>query len=150
MNRFDWALEAIALMILVGTLLSLILNFGSAPEQIPTHYNLSGTPDAFGSKNSIWILVTINVLLFTLLSWISNFPHWYNYTVEITEENAARQYTLAVRMMRVLKIVLMMIFAYILLHSLSGGYLGYWFLPALLLSIVSVIGIYIFKTRQVS
>jgi uncharacterized membrane protein len=148
MTRFDWVLEAIAFMILIGVLLILILNYGSTPDQIPTHYNMSSAPDAFGSKSSIWILVAINIVLFALLTWISNFPQWYNYPVEITVENAERQYTLAVRMMRVLKIVLTMIFAYILLHSISGRYLGNWFLPALLLSIASVIGIYIFKTKQ--
>ncbi|MCW5910939.1 MAG: DUF1648 domain-containing protein [Cyclobacteriaceae bacterium] len=147
MTRLDWAIEAIAFMIWAGTILFLILNFRRTPEEIPTHYGTSGVPDAFGSKDTLWLLAGISTLLYALLTWIANYPHWYNYTVEITPENAERQYTIAVRMMRILKIVIMIIFAYIHFSSMIGSYLGVWFLPATSLVLVAIIGFYLYKAN---
>lgn len=148
MTRLDWGMEAIAFMLWTGSLLFLILNFNTMQDSIPTHYDLTGKPDAFGGKHTLWILVGINTGLYLLLTWINSYPHLFNYSVEITPENAEQQYSLAVRMTRAMKIVVMLIFTYILFSSVSGDYLGVWFLPVFLLGIATVMSVYLFKAKQ--
>ncbi|HCZ36828.1 MAG TPA: hypothetical protein DHV26_12980, partial [Cytophagales bacterium] len=96
LTRFDWVLEAIAFLIWAGGLLFLIINFETTPDQIPTHYDHTGTPTTSGSKNSLWLLVAINTSLYVLITVVSRFPHSFNYPIEITSQNAERKYTLAV------------------------------------------------------
>lgn len=148
MTRFDWALEAIAFLIWIGSLLFLILNFSNSPEMIPTHFNAAGNVDAVGSKNSIWLLVGIVTSMYILLTIINRYPHLFNYPTEITDKNARQQYTIATRMIRILKIIVIMIFAYIQLNSIIGTQLGVWFLPVLSMSIVVLVGFYLFNATN--
>ncbi len=150
LTRFDWALEAIAFLIWFGGLLFIIINFASTPDQVPTHYDYTGTPTTSGNKNSLWLLVGTGTLLYVLLSVVSLFPHTFNYPVEITPQNAERQYTLAVSMMRTLKIVVLMVFGYIQLITLQASRLGGWFLPVFVVAIIGVIGLYLWKARSAS
>lgn len=150
LTRFDWVLEAIAFLIWAGGLLFLIINFETTPDQIPTHYDHTGTPTTSGSKNSLWLLVAINTSLYVLITIISRFPHSFNYPIEISPQNAERQYTLAVRMMRILKIVVLMIFVYAHLTSMLARQLGGWFLPVLTVVMIGIIGLYIWKANSTS
>ncbi len=86
----------------------------SLPAVIPTHFGLSGTPDAWGPKATILLGPGMALVLYTLLSLVTRIgPHKFNYPVEITEENAERMYTLSLSMMRWLKLGLLLMFAFI-------------------------------------
>jgi uncharacterized membrane protein len=150
LTRFDWALEAIAFLIWLGGLLFLVLNFETTPDQIPTHYDHTGTATTSGSKNSLWLLVAISTSLYVLLTIAARFPHTFNYPVEITPQNAERQYSLAVRMMLILKLVVLKIFVYAHLTSMLARQLGGWFLPVLTIVLIGVIGMYIWKANSTS
>jgi uncharacterized membrane protein len=65
------------------------------PATIPTHYGLSGEPNAYGGKESLLILPIISICSAVLLAVVSRFPHRCNYPWPITPENAPRQYALA-------------------------------------------------------
>ncbi|MFU8845053.1 MAG: hypothetical protein ACNA7V_14715 [Bacteroidales bacterium] len=75
------------------------------------------------------------------LTFLSGIPHVFNYAAKITPENALRQYTNAIRMIRVLKFILVLVFTMIVLGTLrtalgkSDG-LGAWFLPQTILLFV--------------
>ena len=109
-------------------------HFSSLPETIPTHFNASGEADGFGSKASIIGLPVIASLLFIGLTVLNRYPHSFNYPTTITQDNALRLYTLATRMLRYLKLVLVMVFGGITFRTIqtatgeSSG-LGGWFLP---------------------
>lgn len=114
-----------------------IISYSLLPDTIPTHFNAAGEADDWGSKLSVYILPVIGTLLFILLTVINRFPHIFNYSVEITQENALRQYTNATKLIRVLKLVLMVTFNMIAVFTIrsakgeSNG-LGLWFLPVTL------------------
>lgn len=104
------------------------------PETIPTHFNLAGEADGFGDKGTIFLMPIIGTLLFIVLSVVQQRPHTFNYLTEITPENAEKQYTNAVRMMRFLKVGLVVVFIFIEVLTYktaigSGGDLGVWIVP---------------------
>lgn len=109
-------------------------HFSTLPETIPTHYNAAGEADDFGGKTSIIRLPIIATLLFIGVTVLNRYPHIFNYPTTITQDNALRLYTLATRMLRYLKLVLVTVFGGITFKTIqtasgeSSG-LGAWFLP---------------------
>lgn len=69
------------------------------PDEIPTHYNFAGEPDAYGEKSSIFLLPAIAVIIAIPMLILSRKPHLFNFPVTITQENAQAQYTKASRLM---------------------------------------------------
>lgn len=138
------ALDVITLFILLASVVYMVTSFSALPQQIPTHFNGAGEADGFGSKNLLFILPAIGLLLFFGLTFMRKSPHSFNYPVAITEENAAQKYRLAITMVNVLKYVTTLLFAYLLWNSVRVGLglsegLGAWFLPVVLVSVFGTI-----------
>lgn len=64
----------------------------SIPSVIPSHFNIYGQPDAYGSKATLLIFPAVALGVTVLLQTLSRFPWVYNYPVRITPENAERNY----------------------------------------------------------
>lgn len=68
------------------------------------------------------------------LTQLNKYPHIFNYITKITEDNAQKQYTIATRMFRFLKLAILVIFSLIILFTylttigVTNGF-GFWFLP---------------------
>jgi uncharacterized membrane protein len=123
-----------------------LINYAVLPDTIPIHFDAAGKVDNFGSKLTIYLVPLIGTLLFVMMTIVNRFPHIFNYAVEITQENALRQYTNATKLIRYLKLALLVIFTLITVFTIraakgeSAG-LGIWFLP-LTLAIVLIPTIY--------
>lgn len=109
-------------------------HYSTLPETIPTHYNAAGEADDFGGKTSIIRLPIIATLLFIGITVLNRYPHIFNYPTAITQDNALRLYTLATRMLRYLKLVLVLVFGgieFMTIQHATGkaAGLGGWFLP---------------------
>lgn len=110
------------------------------PEFIPIHFNEIGIPDSNTEKYGIFAFPIIGFILFIGLSIINKYPYLFNYPVEITEDNVERLYTHAIRTVRLLKVVIVLLFLKLVLSVVnislgeSDG-LGSWFLPIFLISI---------------
>ncbi|BAY24601.1 hypothetical protein NIES2100_43960 [Calothrix sp. NIES-2100] len=110
------------------------------PETIPIHFGLDGKANGWGSKNFLWLLPIVGLLMYGMLTVVSRYPHTFNYAVRITEENALRQYQIACSMLNWLKTELIWLFAYIewqifYLANTETPNLGIWFLPVSLIII---------------
>lgn len=88
----DKSIMIISTIPIIFILVYLKMVWSNIPEIIPTHFGFSGVPDAFGSKNGLFIIVIIAVSLNILLSVLSKVPKYYNYPVSITEKNAEPLY----------------------------------------------------------
>ncbi len=115
MGPADWVMELLAMA-------GLALLFGYAvywyrflPDTIPTHFSAGGKVDGYGSKGSLFMLPAIGVFIYALLTLVSLIPHTFNFPGKITPQNALRQYRLAIRLIRVLKIVLVFLFFFIVM-----------------------------------
>lgn len=113
------------------------VNYSSLPDMIPVHFDALGKPDGFGGKITIWTLPLLSTLIFAGLTLLNKFPHIFNYPTEITPENAFKQYQMATRMIRVLKLVLVVIFNLLAVQTLRQANgktdgIGIWLLPLIL------------------
>ena len=134
LNQTDKILEVLGWVSVVGIWALTLTNYSILPEIIPIHFNGAGKADGFGNKTHIFILPIISTLLFIGLTTLNKHPHMFNYTSQITKENAVHQYTNATRMMRVLKLVIVVLFGLIVFRKIQivNGHadgLGTWFLP---------------------
>ena len=134
LTLFDTVIEVAAYVALVAFLVMTIFAFSTLPESIPTHYNGLGEVDGYGPKATIFFLPVLGTVLFAFLTYIVKKPETFNYTVEITEENALAQYTNATKLLRFMKLALLILFIVIDYKTIatsngaSDG-LGKWFLP---------------------
>lgn len=128
-------------------------HYSSLPETIPTHFNAAGQADGYGSKTSIWLLPAINAIMFTGLFILNKYPHLHNYMVNITAENALKNYRFSTRLVRLINFLCTVLFAYIQYKIILGARaktndLGDWFLPVVIgSSILLPIALIIYQNK---
>jgi uncharacterized membrane protein len=153
MGPSDWLLEVIAISGLMFFLGYVIYNFPNLPETLPTHFNGSGQADDFGEKSSFFLLPGVALFVFILLTLINLIPYRFNFMVKITPANALRQYTMATRMVRILKGTLIWGFFYLthvtiqVANGVASG-MGLWFIPVFIGIIVVPIVVYFIMAKM--
>ena len=140
----------IGLLILVGLPM---YYYPELPDQVPHHYGADGVADRYGGKGIVWTLPAIGLIMYVGLWYLNRFPHIFNYTVEITHENAASQYRIATRLIRSLNSFTAWLFAYInyaiIQGGLNGGFdLGIWFLPVVIGGMLLLITIFLYRATK--
>lgn len=116
-RKLDYFFEIIAALLLMGTWYYVINVYNDLPDTVAIHFNFKGEPDSFGSKSSTWAIPIVSTLLWMLLSIVNQFPHSFNFPYQLTEENVERQYRMAQRFMRIMKIWISAIFLFAV-HSI--------------------------------
>jgi len=113
----DYLFEMISLIVLFSIVIITIINYSDLSETIPTHFNLFGIADSYGSKVNLWLFPFIAVIAYAGFTILVRFPHAYNYPVQITEYNAEKSYKIGIRVMRVLKVLFLVLLLYIILKK---------------------------------
>jgi len=153
LSAFDKALQATGYFMIIFLWGFTIYAYFNLPDRIPTHFNFSGRPDSYGSKISIIVLPIVSTVIFFLLTFLSKYPHVFNYAAVITEENAEQQYTYGTRMLRFLKLAVIInftlinVFTYFTAIGKSNG-LAAWFLPFMLGMIIIPVSFFIYKSLR--
>ncbi|MCC5946437.1 MAG: DUF1648 domain-containing protein [Bernardetiaceae bacterium] len=134
LTTIDKTLELLGWLAIIAIWVLAISNFAKLPDTIPIHYNSVGEADGFGDKTNILILPIIATILFVAMTILNKFPHVFNYPTEITRDNALSQYTNATRIIRYLKFLIVVSFAFIVFKTIQSANgeateLGVWFLP---------------------
>ena len=147
---FDLLMDRLAWMGLLFLWIYTLIHYSQLPDTIPSHYNFKGEVDDFGSKRIMWILPGILTVVVAGLTVLNRYPQIFNYPTTITEENAARQYSMATRLIRFLKLALVVFVIFIDTKITKSAHdnqsdLGWWFVPALLISIFIPTMIYLCK-----
>ncbi len=106
----DKWVEMLSFLLLAANIALAIVAFLTLPETVPTHFNFKGDADAFGEKANVFAGPAMAFVLYVGITWLSFHPEIFNYPVKITEENADRQYRIAVRMIRWSKVSVNFIF----------------------------------------
>ncbi|MEJ7692363.1 DUF1648 domain-containing protein [Daejeonella sp.] len=154
LTAFDIALETLGWLALLAFWILVLANYPNLPDNIPTHFNGSGQPDRYGAKGNIFTLTIVASMLFLFMTLLNRMPHVFNYLVEITTENALRQYTNATKMMRFLKVTIVLIFGLISFETIQSSMgeseeLTFWFLPLTLGMIFIPIAFFIIKSIKI-
>lgn len=64
MNRcYPAWLNLLPLLLTLLTALYVLVSYDQLPARMATHFNFQGLPDGFGSKNGIWVLPVIGVII---------------------------------------------------------------------------------------
>ena len=147
-NSTDLWIDRFSFLLFFIIWLSVFLYYPDLPNEIPTHFNGRGQADAFGSKQSIWILMGVFSSIFIGIYILNKYPHLHNYTVKITEENALKNYRFSTRILRVVNFLNLLLLAYILKTMMTpyekqSTAFGGWFLPTIMIGSLVLI-IYIF------
>ena len=141
-EQIDTFFEYGSYLIVFLLILYTALHYVQLPETIPTHFDFSGKPDGYGSKEALWIIPGIISFLIILFKILSRNPHQFNYIRLITIENAEREYRMSVRVLKILQFNISILFSYITIIVIRGASqqkaeLGIWFIPILIISIIS-------------
>jgi uncharacterized membrane protein len=143
-TSLDHILEALPFILIVVEFYFIIHYYPELPDKMPQHFDGSGQPDAYGNKSILWFPPIINLILVAGMIYLTRFPHILNYLTEITEENAAIQYKLAQRMLRLLASLIAALFLYITVSTIYTGIgqwngTGMWFMPVFILAIMGTL-----------
>ncbi len=117
----------VAALILLGVTVFAVIRYGSVPDQIPTHFNVAGLADAYGSKSRIIVLLVLGWVSLIMMTVLSFFPNTWN-----VPKRTPRALSAAADMVTVMRLVVTLMFAWITICSVLCRGLGAWFLPAVL------------------
>lgn len=152
-HAIDRALEALAALLLVAFVVLVAADWRGLPERVPMHFGFSGEADAWGGRGLVLFLPLLTAAIYVALTLLARYPHVFNYPWPITERNAEEQYRLAVRLLRVVKGVIVLIFLAIYLsirQTAAGAATGMppWLLPLMLLAIFGTLGGYLLAASR--
>ena len=124
----DWCIEIAGLLLVLVYWLIVLLNYFKLPEIIPMHYNALGEIDGWGGKSTLLVLPVLSTAMYIGITFLQKVPHFFNYAnIEITEHNAERLYTIAVRMISILKLSMVAIFVLLTILVLQDALKTFWF-----------------------
>jgi uncharacterized membrane protein len=121
---FDMIIECMSVLLIIGIWAHLIVAYGDLPETVPSHFDASGKADGYSKKAFVFFIPILTTVMYIGLFILSKYPHLHNYMINITEENAPRQYRFAVRTLRILNFLVVLMFAYINYQILKGAVSG--------------------------
>lgn len=72
LNRcYPFRLELVPLGLLLLTLYLAVSAYAILPPTIPTHFNIRGVPDSWGSKNEIFVYSILNAFIYLLFTFFN-------------------------------------------------------------------------------
>ncbi len=119
--RIEYALEIVALIGLIYGLYQMAVSYSSLPDQLPSHYGLSGKPDDTGPKSLLFLLVGVGLAVYATFTLLVRFPWNFNFPWKITEQNAPAQYRLASALLTTLKTIIVWMISWIIVGTINIG-----------------------------
>jgi uncharacterized membrane protein len=115
------------------------------PDRIPTHFNLAGQPDGWGSPSSLMLLPIVAASLYLLITLGGLFPPRFKAPIRETPENRAQLVALTHQMLAWFKMDLVCLFVWIQWSILDGvrsgrSRLSPAILPVFLIAIFGALG----------
>ena len=143
-------LDVIGILIIAALIIMTFIYWGKAPDIVPTHFDFNGEVDGYGSKNTLFILLPIVIIIYIGLAILSKYPQVCNYCIEITPINKDKQYSMASTFIKIINVEILAIFLYIQISTIiamnNSKSLSIVFLPISLLILFGSIGVYIYKS----
>jgi uncharacterized membrane protein len=137
-TKTEWLWDIVGYSFYIGSIIFLIIVWSKLPQEVPAHFNAAGEVNRWGSKLELLIFPLIGGFLLLMLQALEKFPEIHNYPQRFNEDNAEQFYLTSRKMINQLKNSCLIIFAFILVESVSialewGSGFGVWFLPLLII-----------------
>lgn len=138
-KHYPPALELIPLGLILVSVLYLVFHFGKLPDEIPTHFDITGQPDAWGKKYTLIILLVLQLYLY-MQTWLLSYflvikpegkeaLHYINMPFvkkeALTPEQVNHIKRQMARMMIMIHILVQFLFLYLIFGSVQTAY-GVW------------------------
>ena len=136
--------EAAFLILAVIVWVAVVTMLNHAPDTVPTHFGLSGQPDAYGSKWNMLFPCILTTVVGVCMMAGAYFPHTLTLPVRIRN---ARQAVLGVRLMRLLGLLMVMLTLAIAVDTLRGSVLYILLTVAVMLVVCVVFTFLIYKRK---
>jgi hypothetical protein len=138
---------AVLVMLVAGTAYAL---YGAHPIHgpVPTHFNLAGQADAWGSPQTLLVLPAMALIVLLLMTIVSRFPAAFNFPVRVTPANRAQLESIALDMIAWLRLEVVAIFALIQRATIASteqgkNALSSWLLPGCLVCVFGTIALHV-------
>ncbi|SEG27009.1 Protein of unknown function [Algoriphagus boritolerans DSM 17298 = JCM 18970] len=117
----DILLEITGMIVILGCFVFIASNYQDLPDSLPRHYGLDGVPDAYSAKGIIWVLPIVGLILYMVIGLVSNVPSMINIPFKPNPEKVEFYQKKYCRMIRVLNVVMVCIFAFLTYQSIQIG-----------------------------
>ena len=153
LTKIDYIFEIVGVIGIMCLFAFPIYFLNDLPNQIPKHYNILGEVDALGDHRLIWLLPIIGLVLYIGLTFLSKYPFIFNYPTKVTNENAEKLYTLATRIIRLIKVVVILLFTFLNFKTIEIAInrptnIEKFHLPIFLTILTILIGTMIYKMKK--
>lgn len=132
-SKYHIVANLICLILLLGIIIYLGINWNNIPDKIPGHYNSMGVVDRWGNKGELLILPIVGWITYLGMTTLEQFPQAWNTGVTVTAENKERVYLILKNMLVTVKLLVVINFVYLTITSALGKNLPIWFLPVFLI-----------------
>lgn len=144
-SSYDTLVNVMGVCSLGGTIIWLLAVWKQIPDCIPAHYDIRGHVDRMAGKGSLWLLLAVGWVMFLALSVVEHFPQIWNTGVQVTPRNQERVYRALKSMLGTLKLIIAVLFSYLVLQSAFGGDLPPQFLPLFLLVTLGTLAFFLVR-----
>lgn len=120
----DWICDILCWIPLFTCFVFLAVYWKRIPDQVPSHYDLSGNVTEYGSKMSFLIMPFVGLLAYVLMRVVEEFPSAWNIPVRMTRENRGRILRATKDMMVILKVELVALFSILTILTVFGVSVG--------------------------
>lgn len=131
-SKINPKIEILCLAGIVGSLAYLAISWANIPLEVPIRFDEAGNATEYGSRNQVWLMVGINVLIYALLTFITTKPQLWNTGVAVTRENADKVYKIIRRLIDQVKVYITMLFTYLVLTFGTTSANDRWMIPTLI------------------
>ena len=128
-HPLDKLMNRLSLLLLFGMAVFLAAYWRFIPEEVPMHFNAAGEIDRWGSRAELLILPIITWLIYGLLTVVELILGAWNTGVKGEENNRER---VVAHLISTMKLLFMVVFAWITLWCTLVRPLPVWFLPVML------------------
>jgi uncharacterized membrane protein len=119
------------------------------PDRIPTHFDISGNPNAWGSPQILWLLPALGTGLYLLMTLLASIRfRSFNLPVRVTETNIPFIQAKAGEMVAWIKFEVLGLFTFIQWSIIEGAQAGQFHLslgmiPIFLAAVFATVGVYL-------
>jgi uncharacterized membrane protein len=125
-----------ALLVLWAITLYAIVGPHPLPPRIPTHFNLAGQPNGWGTPAMLWMLPVIATFVVGLMALVARHPRAFNYPVRVTPATRPRLEAITLDMIAWMQLELAALFLFIQYAIIASARAGSNSLPPAFVPIV--------------
>lgn len=153
-NPLEWLCEALALLVVLFCVAFPLIHWQDIPDRIPTHFNLQGEPDRWGSRDSLWLFTGATAAGYAVLKFVQRNTQLVNVPIQVDRDNPAVQALLRQMMVTLTPLILangpIIIWRQVFLAVGRPDMTANWLLIAWLAAVFMHLGWYLLRLNRIA